>query len=532
MQPDQPKYPLNRTDMWIPLGVALAGLIFYLRTLAPDILYGDSAEFQTLAYTLGITHSTGYPVYLLVVKVLGLIPIQTFAWRVNAASALFGALTLAGIYLLVRQLTTQRLGGILACLALALGYTFWYQSITAGVRTVTTLTVTGTLLLLWSWHENPTRRFGSLFFAAFLAGIGIHTTVELLIPAIIIFVLWTLASHHLPAKDWRKVILAGIAGAAAGAAVFFLAFLIIDQINTPTSFINVTLIPSRSLWGASMADLDTYFKRVYATVFSLQWRGALFSGDPGFMVASLNEYFAWMTGKDFPIWMLLVSAVGVWNVMRRRPRLGGFLLIAFLVLIYFIANYKGGTKDHFYLVTYIYLSVMLGAGAGAMLDWVQAGVKGLSNGLKTGIYWAAAGVLLLVFILPYAGPRISALKAGKASFVDDPYNYPVDDLSQPRRIATERLLAVPDNAVLALDWQTLYATCYLAVVEQGRTSMTFREASPYPSDNQLPDSLVQELKQDLSAGRPVYVEHEYDNLDENFVAMPIAGADLLKLSLR
>ena len=39
--------------------------MLYVRTLAPSLLYGDSAEFQTIAYTLGIGHPTGYPLYRL-----------------------------------------------------------------------------------------------------------------------------------------------------------------------------------------------------------------------------------------------------------------------------------------------------------------------------------------------------------------------------------------------------------------------------------------------------------------------------------
>jgi len=38
--------------------LAVVALAAYMRTLAPDVLYGDSAVFQTLAYTFGITHLT------------------------------------------------------------------------------------------------------------------------------------------------------------------------------------------------------------------------------------------------------------------------------------------------------------------------------------------------------------------------------------------------------------------------------------------------------------------------------------------
>jgi hypothetical protein len=83
-----------------------------------------------------------------------------------------------------------------------------------------------------------------------------------------------------------------------------------------------------------------------------------------------------------------------------------------------------------------------------------------------------------------------------------------------------------------LDWQTLYATCYVAVVEQGRTGIRVREGSPYPSPNRLPDTLVDELKKDLQLGLPVYIDHIYDNVYENFNVKPFRGTDLRALSLR
>jgi hypothetical protein len=89
---------LDRTDYVLALAVGVGGLAVYARTLAPDVLYSDSAEFQTLAYTLGMTHSTGYPVYLPLARLLGYLPLGTFAWRVNLLSAVSAAITLSAVF--------------------------------------------------------------------------------------------------------------------------------------------------------------------------------------------------------------------------------------------------------------------------------------------------------------------------------------------------------------------------------------------------------------------------------------------------
>ena len=80
----------------------LAGFLFllslglYIRTLAPGVLPGDSAEFQVLAHQLGIAHCPGYPIYLLLAKLFTLLPFGEIAYRVNLFSAFMAALTVVG----------------------------------------------------------------------------------------------------------------------------------------------------------------------------------------------------------------------------------------------------------------------------------------------------------------------------------------------------------------------------------------------------------------------------------------------------
>jgi hypothetical protein len=52
-------------DGGLALLIASAAFFLYLRTLAPGLLSGDSGEFQVLTSMLGPTHTTGYPIYLL-----------------------------------------------------------------------------------------------------------------------------------------------------------------------------------------------------------------------------------------------------------------------------------------------------------------------------------------------------------------------------------------------------------------------------------------------------------------------------------
>jgi hypothetical protein len=47
-----PQTSFDKRDLLLTVGIALFALIVYVRVLAPDVLYGDSGEFQTLAERL------------------------------------------------------------------------------------------------------------------------------------------------------------------------------------------------------------------------------------------------------------------------------------------------------------------------------------------------------------------------------------------------------------------------------------------------------------------------------------------------
>jgi len=145
----------EKKDYWVALVLAIALLIAYVRTLAPDVLYGDSAEFQTLAYTLGVTHSTGYPTYLFLGRLIGLLPISTPAWRISLLSAFCAAITIGGVYLLARYFTHSRAGAILGGLALGISYTFWSQAVIAEVYSLNALFIALILLFMLQAIQHP-----------------------------------------------------------------------------------------------------------------------------------------------------------------------------------------------------------------------------------------------------------------------------------------------------------------------------------------------------------------------------------------
>lgn len=144
-------------DWMIAACCLLLALALYLQTLAPSVatLFDDSLEFPLVAYRLAIAHPTGYPLYTLLGKLFTLGPWHNVAWAVNLLSAVAGALTVALVYLITRQLTRRRLPALLGALALAVSPVFWSQSVIAEVYTLNSTFVAALLWLVLRWARRP-----------------------------------------------------------------------------------------------------------------------------------------------------------------------------------------------------------------------------------------------------------------------------------------------------------------------------------------------------------------------------------------
>lgn len=187
----------------------------YLATLYPGLTpIGDASKFAFVGKVLGTPHPPGYPLYVLVSHVVSYLPWGTLAFRMNALSAVFGALTVAGGRFVVRRLGASRCVAGAVALALGFGRSFWSQALYAKVYTLNAALVTLGLLLLLRWRDG--RRRADLYGAAalFAACLANHLTVVALLPALVLFVLLT---------GGRAVLRAGTVGAVVAIALAGLA---------------------------------------------------------------------------------------------------------------------------------------------------------------------------------------------------------------------------------------------------------------------------------------------------------------------
>ena len=193
-------------------GVFIIALGLYLKTMAPTISLWDSGEFIACAYTLGIPHPPGAPLYILWGRLFALLPIGSVEQRVVLISPLVSAAAIWCVFstttLLARgalkcegtpspgQDQRQRLaalaGGVVAALSLACSYTFWFNATEAEVYACSIFFVCVTVWLALRWSVGPLDKhsYKWLLFIAYMFGLsgGVHLLCLLTIPAILILI--------------------------------------------------------------------------------------------------------------------------------------------------------------------------------------------------------------------------------------------------------------------------------------------------------------------------------------------------------
>ena len=295
-----------RGAAWV---AALVALWVYASTLSPTVAWRnfgeDSGDLLVASATLGIPHPTGYPLYVLLGRVMSLVPLGTTAFRINLVSALAGA---AGVFFVARwaiELAPAAGTAALAFAALAgsLLYAFsqgaWSQSVVAEVYTLNAAFLGAILWALARADRSRDNRFLAL--SAFLFGLGLsnHLLVLAALPALA----WS-AGRRLVSKS------IGLAGCV------LLLLLVIWGVSLDAYLpIRASLGPEFS-WGVPNTP-----ERLWWVLTGAQYRGNFFHRDLAALSSHLFPGRWWM---DFGAGLLLLAGgIAAWAAARRGSAGGG-----------------------------------------------------------------------------------------------------------------------------------------------------------------------------------------------------------------
>jgi hypothetical protein len=373
------QYFIGNQKISILLPAFLAGIL-YLATLAPGVVGFDSAELITGAYTLGIVHPTGYPLYLLIAKLFTFIPIRTIAYRVNLVSVVFGVIA---VYLVTRWIyssTKSLIAAWAGAFSLALGYGMWSMATVAEVYTLQVALNLALLVTMRQWLVSEDSRW--LYLMAFIFGVSTtnHVTSALFLPSLG----WIIVSK-IGVKNTLKQ-----SPFILGASILGLLFYL--------------YLPLRYAADPPLNYVKSYYKVDLTTISGMLWmvsgkayRFFAFGYDlPGYARELLNAVL--LLSKNFTILGVILGIVGSLSMIRNRRNEGIALLLAFTLNMMFFAGYAVADKDTMFIPAFGMWALLVGIGAHAVVARIGS-LHLLQPRERTMTRRAFAGGLLISYLI-------------------------------------------------------------------------------------------------------------------------------------
>ncbi|MCL4508863.1 MAG: DUF2723 domain-containing protein [Chloroflexi bacterium] len=427
--------------------VALFALTIYLRTLAPGEVGGDAGEFQVVPYVLGIPHYTGYPLYTLLGWLWShVIVVGTPAIRLNSLSAVFGAMTGALVFAVVRVMGGTVAASVIAGLTVAVIPLDWRWSTIAGVRAAAGTFTALLFLVMFRWGQ-AVRSGGS-------------------------------SSQTLARRWWLLLCLTfGLALAHHRSSMFFAGSLAVYAPFLPrsrpsiyTALKSVVLfvaplllylyLPIRSALGAPYDQFHpTTWNRFVDLVFAPQLTRSLLSVPP-------SEWWgrALLLGETLRVslgWLWPLGAIGlIGGALRRRPETLSLALFGALISAQVVNWNIGNELNVVYLIpVYVISAVFVGWGIEScvtVLAWV-----GMPRIVATSLVFAAGLVLSAQLARTAYTSQVASAHATLNA-----YHQHITAGWRGHRLITAALPYFPRDAVVAADWEQATIAWYAKLVSR------------------------------------------------------------------
>lgn len=458
---------------WEYAVVLLLSLALYLVSMAPGVLWQDNGLAQVRVVQRDVTGILGlalsHPLFYVTAIAFQGLPFESSAFKTNLVAPLFGALTVANLYWLLRQMTGRGMAAACGAIALAVSHAFWQHCAMPEVYTISTALLTAELLALWQFERTGRARWiGWLFFANGLS-LSNHNLALLSLACYGLLVLWLLA---------KRVIKVSVFGLSAGAWLLGAGLYLGLVLRMLFSGAGARETLKSALVGVNFVQ----------NVFN-------FSDLPRLAVKSVL-----FLGLDFPTPAALLAFVGL-AVLTRLPQRRFAVTAAGLLAIHLLwaVHYNVPDQFEFFVPSLVLIALLIGLGAASFLS-------------RHGRAWSRAtiaAVLLPVLVYAVLPPLARAANFSLGAKRDvpfrDTYAYFLrpwqTGYDGPERFVQALCKDLPSGAVLLADGTTVRPIHYAQVTHTWNEAIRVYPRLGEP-EGIWPDEAA--FRDDLAGGR-VYV---------------------------
>lgn len=364
---------VKKTDKLFVWLAFLGPLAFYYFTLAPTVMWGDSADLALKVHDFILDPAAdGHPLFIVLGSIFDFFLPGDLAVNLNFMSAFFAALTVFFVYLSIRKITAgQTLPALAGAVALMVSHSFWMYAVVTEVYTINGFFMAFLIWLLLCWRENPENN-SLLYWGAFVFGLSL--TNHMLIGLFGVAVLFILATQRPKIFLEGKKIALLLLLFGLGAVLYWGTFLYWTATVPPTKTVEIV-------------DIATG---------RAQHRSSLMA----FTAVSKNLllYIAYLF-YQFPFFAFILGFTGFYALYRDDWRLFGFIFLALFANAFFTlagAYTHGNANYTFYISDYVVFSIAVGYGMNRFLLFLQQSPRG--EYLKR--FYPEISLPLLLFIAP------------------------------------------------------------------------------------------------------------------------------------
>jgi hypothetical protein len=456
--------------------VLFCSLVLYSATCAPAVLWQDSGLFvyriwhNDLNGNLGI--ALAHPLYIIIGIVAKLIPAGELAWRINMISAVFGAVAVANLFLLLRLWLGRIWPAVIGAVTLAVSWTFWQNAVIAEVYTLYAAQLFTELLVLFQYIR--TKRTGYLYLLGLLNGMAIanHLWGVLALSCYGVYVLTLVFRRQVGAKVLVLFIVFWVIGAAAYEYLVMKSMVVTGDIKGT----------------------------IESAVFGNGWQRAVLNTSLSTKIFLENIAFI---ALNFPTPNLLLLFVGLAVLYKKSPSKAFAHILLAMTLLFFIFAFRYTVPDRhvFFLPFYCMATIFIALGAWWLLERYHSS--------------ALAFILLFMAFLPVGSYFVTPEIARKyykplAEHRQRPYRDEYTYWLQPwktgydgaERFATEALGSVEKNAVIYAYTTDVHAMLYVQEVKGLRPDVKI--VSDYDNSDNAPEFDATSVAK-IMAEYPLYV---------------------------